>query len=183
MSPDSTDGAAPTGPRPGDAPFVSERFRILRHLGAGGMGEVYEAYDAELDARVALKTLRRHDAQALARFKREFRALQGLQHPNLVSLGGLFEEDGLWFFTMDLVEGVDFLTWVRGSGKPSAPGSSSDPTPDRRAPAPPSEAPPRRPPCRGPSARASTRRGCAARSRSSPRGSDTSTTTVASTAT
>lgn len=142
MSADSSDGAAPTVPRPGDAPFVSERFRILRHLGAGGMGEVYEAHDAELDARVALKTLRRHDAQALARFKREFRALQGLQHANLVSLGGLFEEDGLWFFTMDLVEGVDFLTWVRGTGKPSAPGSSSDPTPDRDAPVAPSEAPP-----------------------------------------
>ncbi|MEZ4335512.1 MAG: protein kinase [Sandaracinaceae bacterium] len=129
MSSDSSDAASPSMPPPRDLPFASERFRILRRLGAGGMGEVYEAHDAELDARVALKTLRRHDPRALARFKNEFRALQGLEHPNLVSLGGLYEEDGLWFFTMELVRGVSFLSWVRGVGATRAP-ISSTPEPD-----------------------------------------------------
>src|SRR5688572_33082032 len=77
------------------------------------MGVVYEAVDKDRSARVALKTLRTVDATALLRFKNEFRWLQDLQHPNLVSLGELFAEDGQWFFTMELVDGVDFLAWVR----------------------------------------------------------------------
>jgi serine/threonine protein kinase len=79
------------------------------------MGVVYEALDRERNTRVALKTLRFVDPTALLRFKNEFRALQDLQHPNLVNLGELFEEDGQWFFTMELVEGVDLLTWVRSN--------------------------------------------------------------------
>jgi serine/threonine protein kinase len=76
------------------------------------MGVVYEALDQTRGERVALKTLRRVDAQNLYRLKREFRALQGLSHPNLVGLGELVEEAGRWFFTMELVEGVDFLAYV-----------------------------------------------------------------------
>ena len=72
----------------------TERFAIKRRLGAGGMGVVYEALDREHNARVALKTLRHLDAQGLYRFKNEFRALQGMQHQNLVSLGELIEADG-----------------------------------------------------------------------------------------
>src|SRR4029078_2561363 len=77
------------------------------------MGVVYEALDRERNSRVALKTLRTLDATAVLRFKNEFRWLQDLQHPNLVSLGELFSEDGQWFFTMELIDGVDFLHWVR----------------------------------------------------------------------
>jgi len=78
------------------------------------MGVVYEAYDQERRAAVALKTLNRFDAGALARFKREFRALQGLAHPNLVALDELHFADDQWFFTMELLDGVDFVSWVRG---------------------------------------------------------------------
>ena len=77
------------------------------------MGVVYEAMDHEREVRVALKTLRSPNAEALLRFKHEFRALQDLQHPNLVNLGELIEEQGQWFFTMELVDGVDLLKWVR----------------------------------------------------------------------
>ncbi len=77
------------------------------------MGVVYEAFDEERRTKVALKTLARFDSTALARFKHEFRAAADLQHPNLVSLGELFCEDGQWFFTMELVEGGDILGHVR----------------------------------------------------------------------
>jgi serine/threonine protein kinase len=93
---------------------VSKRFTMRRRLGEGGMGVVYEAFDEERRASVALKTLNRFDAGALARFKREFRALQGLAHPNLVALDELFVENDQWFFTMELLDGVDFVSHVRG---------------------------------------------------------------------
>jgi len=91
----------------------TSRFQILRLLGQGGVGVVFEALDREQKAHVALKTLRVVSPEALLRFKREFRALQDLDHPNLVRLGELIEEAGSWFFTMDLVEGTDLLSFVR----------------------------------------------------------------------
>ena len=95
----------------------TERFQVLRCLGAGGMGVVYEAYDRERQARVALKTLRSMSADGLLRFKREFRDFLDLAHPNLISLGELFSEGRDWFFTMELVEGTSFLDWVRPSAE------------------------------------------------------------------
>lgn len=79
------------------------------------MGVVYEAFDRQCNKSVALKTLRFFDGASLFRFKREYRSIHGLKHPNLVRLGDLIEEDGAWYFTMDLVRGVDFLRHVRGA--------------------------------------------------------------------
>ncbi len=90
----------------------TERFEIVRRLGAGGMGVVYEAFDADRGARVAIKTLLRADGEALLRFKREFRSLRDLHHPNLVTLFELIENSGEWFFTMEMVNGVNFLSYV-----------------------------------------------------------------------
>jgi eukaryotic-like serine/threonine-protein kinase len=95
-----------------DAPR-SERFEILSRLGAGGMGVVYLALDRKRNVKVALKSLPMLDGDRLVSFKREFRALQDVQHPNLVGLGELFEEGGRWFFTLELVEGIDLLSYVR----------------------------------------------------------------------
>lgn len=98
-------------------PFAgNDRFQVLSQLGAGGMGVVYAAHDRVLDMRVALKTLHLPDPAQLIRFKREFRALRDLRHANLVELGELFEDQGSWFFTMELIEGVDFRTYVRLPG-------------------------------------------------------------------
>ena len=90
----------------------TERFELVRRIGEGGMGVVYEAYDRDQRTRVALKTLRLSARDSLLRFKNEFRALQGVYHPNLVGLGELCERDGDWFYTMQYVDGVDFLTCV-----------------------------------------------------------------------
>lgn len=91
----------------------TERFQVVRRLGAGGMGVVYEALDRERNVRLALKTLRGLGGNDLLLFKREFRALQDVQHPNLISLGELYEDRGRWFFTMELVRGVDIVSYVR----------------------------------------------------------------------
>jgi hypothetical protein len=93
------------------------RFELVRKLGEGGMGTVYEAIDAERDERIALKLVAGHDGTALQRFKHEFRALQDIEHPNLVRLGELHEADGEWFITMELVLGTDLLGYVREDGE------------------------------------------------------------------
>ena len=93
----------------------NERFSILRRIGAGGMGIVYEALDRERQTRVALKTLRNFDPVSIYRFKVEFRSLAELSHENLLPLYELFYEDDRWFFTMELLEGAtDLLTYLRG---------------------------------------------------------------------
>ena len=89
------------------------RFRIERPIGSGGMGVVYEATDTSRGTRVALKTLRNLDASSIIRFKAEFRALADLHHENLVRFGELGVEESQYFFTMELLHGVDFLSYVR----------------------------------------------------------------------
>ena len=112
------------------ADFVlgSDRFRIVRRIGAGGMGVVYEAIDAKLGARVALKTLPFVDADGLLRLKHEFRVAADLHHEHLVRLGELHEAAGRWFFTMELVAGVDFLSYVRPGATPVVSVTEEEPT-------------------------------------------------------
>jgi serine/threonine protein kinase len=83
-------------------------FRILREIGRGGMGVVYEAEQISLGRHVALKVLpfaAMLDRQQLARFKNEARAAATLKHPNIVSVYSIGCERGVHFFAMELIEG------------------------------------------------------------------------------
>src|SRR4030095_15650343 len=91
----------------------TERFELIRPLGEGGFGVVYEAFDRHQSARVALKLLRVGAGASLFRFKREFRALTDVSHPNLVVLHELLTDGGHWFFTMELVHGVPVVAYAR----------------------------------------------------------------------
>jgi eukaryotic-like serine/threonine-protein kinase len=104
------------------------RFVIKREIGFGAFGIVYEVFDRERAESVALKLLTNVDSASLYRFKREFRALADVIHPNLVRLYEFFAQHGQWFFTMEYVNGMDVLTHVgRGHRLPRLrPISSSD---------------------------------------------------------
>src|SRR6266576_4964329 len=91
----------------------TKRYRIRRRLGSGGMGVVYEAHDRDTDKVVALKTLTRAEASHISRFKNEFRSLADVSHPNLAALYEFMSDGQYWFFTMELVQGVNFLEYVR----------------------------------------------------------------------
>jgi len=92
---------------------AGSRFSIRRFIGEGAFGVVYEAYDSHRQGLVALKTLRHLTPESLYRLKREFRSLADLRHVNLVEFHELLLMEDTWFITMELVDGVDFLRWVR----------------------------------------------------------------------
>ena len=114
--------STPSGPHPpaswpgAPAEFRgTSRFRLLRRLGSGGMGIVYAAEDRKRHEVVALKTLLWADAAAVYRLKKEFRSLADVIHPNLVALYELVARDDNWFYTMELIDGVTFLEYLRQS--------------------------------------------------------------------
>ena len=94
-------------------------YRIVRRIGGGGMGEVYEAEDLHLGRHVALKLLPphlTHDAQAVERLRREARAASSLNHPHICTIHDIDEDGGLHFIAMELLEGQTLRE--RMAGKP-----------------------------------------------------------------
>ena len=83
----------------------NSRFELNGRLGVGGFGVVYRAYDRQEQRLVALKVLRVRDPDLLRAFKREFRVIADVRHPNLVAVHELFIEPHHAYFTMELIDG------------------------------------------------------------------------------
>jgi len=91
----------------------SGRFTNLAKLGKGSFGIVYKAFDSKYGSDLAIKVLTEPEGDALTRFRREFRTLVRIVHPNLVSLYEFFEGDGLRYYTMEYVKGANFTNHFR----------------------------------------------------------------------
>jgi TolB-like protein/Tfp pilus assembly protein PilF/predicted Ser/Thr protein kinase len=92
-------------------------YQVLALLGAGGMGEVYRAFDTRLDRTVALKLLPARvarDEKPLRRFIREAKAASALNHPNIATIYEIGEADGTHFISMEYVEGQTLAARING---------------------------------------------------------------------
>ena len=100
--------------------LLGGRYRIVAMLGKGGMGEVYRADDLSLDQPVALKFLPEaltHNEQALERFRGEVRIARQVSHPNVCRVYDLGEMEGLYFLSMEYVDGEDLGSLLRRIGR------------------------------------------------------------------
>src|ERR1035437_10193642 len=102
--------------------ILAGRYRIVRPIGAGGMGEVYEAEDLDLGARVAVKTMRLDDEDSLSRFKHEIHLARTVTHPNVCRIFDLHRHHDVemgtvvTFLTMELVEGETLSVYLARRG-------------------------------------------------------------------
>lgn len=100
---------------------LAGRYEIKKVLGAGGMGVVYRAHDRELDEVVAIKTLKPEaiaaDASSLERFKQEIRLARRITHRNVVRTHDLGEVNGVYYITMEYVEGASLKDLIRKRGR------------------------------------------------------------------
>jgi tetratricopeptide (TPR) repeat protein len=103
--------------RPGT---LVDRYLVLHHLGSGGLGDVYAAYDTELERKIAIKLVRPPDGAVTsalgdlhARALREAQALARLRHPNVVAVHDVGTHDAHIFLAMELVEGRTITTWLQ----------------------------------------------------------------------
>jgi eukaryotic-like serine/threonine-protein kinase len=97
-------------------------YRIITPIGAGGMGEVYRAVDTRLGREVAIKVLSTHlshDGEALHRFEQEARSAGMLNHPNILAIFDIGEQDGMRFIVSELLEGESLRARLRQGPVPA----------------------------------------------------------------
>lgn len=100
--------------------LIAERFEVVRPIGKGGMGFVYECQDRQLSRRVAVKQLLPDlsaDEQSAQRFLVEARVVAGLNHPNIVQVYDVIDQPSEKFIVMELVEGESLLHRLRRAGR------------------------------------------------------------------
>src|SRR6202165_828864 len=94
-------------------------YEVLAPIGAGGMGEVYQAHDNKLGRDVAIKVLPeafKHDPERLSRFQREAKMLASLNHPNIATIYGFEQSGGTSYLVMELVSGETLAERVKRDG-------------------------------------------------------------------
>jgi eukaryotic-like serine/threonine-protein kinase len=94
-------------------------YEVVAQIGAGGMGEVYQAHDTKLGRNVAIKVLPEafaHDPERLSRFQREAKMLASLNHPNIATIHGLEQSGGTSYLVMELVSGETLQERVKRDG-------------------------------------------------------------------
>lgn len=127
-APPATPTPAPAGVQVAEGEVLANRFRVVRFIGRGGMGDVYEAEDLELGERVALKTVRSEIAHldgAIDRFRREIQLARKVTHPNVCRIFDVFRHrpeasagpGEITFFSMELLVGENLEQRLRGGGR------------------------------------------------------------------
>jgi tetratricopeptide (TPR) repeat protein/predicted Ser/Thr protein kinase len=99
---------------------IGSRYEIVRLLGQGGMGAVYQAHDKELERQVAIKVIRADMAanpEILRRFKQELILARQITHKNVIRIFDLGQADGIKFITMEYIEGENLQSVLRGKKK------------------------------------------------------------------
>jgi serine/threonine-protein kinase len=109
---------APAGPQPPGARLG--RYVVERHLGRGGMGDVYLVHDTVIDRRAALKTMRldadldpKQAIEVRQRFYREGKTAGSLTHPNIVTIYDVAEDLGMSYIVMEYIEGMTLTQWMK----------------------------------------------------------------------
>ena len=108
LKPRSDEGPSVPSPLPGNMPDHLGEYQLLREIGRGGMGVVYQALQETLGRRVAIKVLPEHlvaNEKLRVRFRRESQAAARLHHTNIVPVFGVGEQGGLCFYVMQLISG------------------------------------------------------------------------------
>ena len=95
--------------------IIGDRYEILEKIGTGGMSDVYKAKDHKLNRFVAVKVLKQEfseNANFVSKFRIEAQAAAGLMHPNIVNVYDVGEENGVYYFVMELVEGITLKKYI-----------------------------------------------------------------------
>jgi serine/threonine protein kinase len=93
-------------------PHILGRYYLLSFLDSGGMGNVFRALDMRRGTLVAIKVIRRDDAWSIYQFNQEFRTLAQVRHRHLIRLFDAFSEDGIRYFSMELITGSNIGRWA-----------------------------------------------------------------------
>ncbi len=95
--------------------ILGDRYEIIELIGTGGMADVYKAKDHKLNRHVAIKVLKSEyssNKNFVSKFRVEAQSAAGLMHPNIVNVYDVGEEDGMYYFVMELVEGITLKNYI-----------------------------------------------------------------------
>lgn len=100
--------------------IIGERYEIISKIGSGGMADVYKAKDHKLNRLVAVKVMKAEfsaDRAFIAKFEKEAQAAAGLNHPNVVNVYDVGENQGIYYIVMELVQGITLKDYITRKGK------------------------------------------------------------------